>query len=80
MNILKDVLEIVICKDKKLILIIYTSNMDELAKRYHGMWLLYKKYRIIDIEVPEDDPELEDRIKEIIKKHCYPSHNDHQND
>jgi len=77
MNIIKDVLEIAICKDKKLVIIVYTPDMDELAKRYYGLWLLYKKYNVVKIEVPDNDPEgLEDKIKEIIKKHCYHSYND----
>jgi len=51
--------------------------MDEVAKRYYGFWLLYKKYDVVEIEVPDNDPEgLEDKIKEIIKKHCYHSYND----
>jgi len=77
MKIIKDALEIAICEDKKLIIIIYTPDMDEAAKRYYGLWLLYKKYDVVKIEVPDNDPEgLEDKIKEIIKKHCYHSYND----
>jgi len=77
MKIIKDVLEIAICEDKKLVIIVYTPNMDEVAKRYYGLWLLYKKYDVVQIEVPDNDPEgLEDKIKEIIKKHCYHSYND----
>ena len=77
MNIIKDVLEIAICEDKKLVIIIHTPDMDEVAKRYYGLWLLYKKYDVVRIEVPDNDPEgLEDKIKEIIKKHCHHSYND----
>jgi len=77
MSIIKDVVEIVICKDKKLVIIVYTPDMEEAAKRYYGFWLLYKKYDVVKIEVPDNDPEgLEDKIKEIIKKHCYHSYND----
>ena len=77
MNIIKDVLEIAICEDKKLVIIIHTPDMDEIAKRYYGLWLLYKKYDVVRIEVPDNDPEgLEDRIKEIIKKRCYHSYDD----
>lgn len=77
MSIIKDVVEIAICKDKKLVIIVYTPDMEEVAKRYYGLWLLYKKYDVVKIEVPANDPEgLEDKIKEIIKKHCYHSYND----
>jgi len=77
MSIIKDVVEIAICKDKKLVIIVYTPDMEEVAKRYYGLWLLYKKYDVVKIEVPDNDPEgLEDKIKEIIKKHCYHSYND----
>ena len=77
MKIIKDVLEIAICEDKKLIIIVYTPDMEEVAKRYYGLWLLYKKYDVVKIEVPDNDPEgLEDKIKEIIKKHCYHSYID----
>jgi hypothetical protein len=56
---------------------VYTPDMEEVAKRYYGFWLLYKKYDVVKIEVPANDPEgLEDKIKEIIKKHCYHSYND----
>ena len=77
MKIIKDVLEIAICEDKKLIIIVHTPDMGELAKRYYGLWVLHKKYDVIKIEVPDNNPEgLEDKIKEIIKKHCYHSYND----
>jgi glutathione peroxidase-family protein len=77
MKIIKGVLEIAICEDKKLVIIVHTPDMDEVAKRYYGFWLLYKKYDVVKIEVPDNDPEgLEDKIKEIIKKHCYHSYND----
>jgi hypothetical protein len=76
MKIIKDVLEIVICEDKKLVIIVHTPNINREAMRFYGLWLL-KKYDVVEIEVPDNDPEgLEDRVKEIIKNHCYHSHND----
>jgi len=71
MRIIKDVLEVVICKDKKLVIIVYTPDMNKIADRDYGLWVLYKKYDVVKIMVPDDNPDLlEDKIKEIIKRYC----------
>ena len=71
MRIIKDVLEVVICVDKKLVIIVYTPDMNKIADRDYALWVLYKKYDVVKIMVPDDNPDLlEDKIKEIIKRYC----------